>query len=303
MYVEGFVKTDDVNLHYLEWEGESTPLLLLAGLGSTAHIFRSLGSRLAHRHRVIALTRRGHGQSDRPESGYRLERLAADIADFLDMLAVDGVVLVGHSFGGIEIPFFADQYPDRVDSLVFLDGIYHSAVTPPDTSEDPIWSVTADYPSADQVDSIDTFLQQYKRYRPDLARIWCDAIEADVMEYLSIGDEGKVADSRDNDLFAQLLKEAMANLPDYDLGDVPVLAIVPDGDYHPSVPSDAEEELKRRADHFWRQVMRPWIRARTAAFKEAAPQAVIAEFDSSNHHIFVDLEDETVAAIRHFLDR
>jgi hypothetical protein len=123
------------------------------------------------------------------------------------------------------------------------------------------------------------------------------------MEYLSIGDEGKVADSRDNDLFAQLLKEAMANLPDYDLGDVPVLAIVPDGDYHPSVPSDAEEELKRRADHFWRQVMRPWIRARTAAFKEAAPQAVIAEFDSSNHHIFVDLEDETVAAIRHFLDR
>ncbi|WP_231372359.1 alpha/beta fold hydrolase, partial [Terracoccus sp. 273MFTsu3.1] len=59
-----FVILDGVRFHYLDWGGNGDPLLLLAGLGCTAHIFAELSPHLSDQFRVIALTRRGHGLTD-----------------------------------------------------------------------------------------------------------------------------------------------------------------------------------------------------------------------------------------------
>ena len=37
-----FVILDGVRFHYLDWGGDGDPLLLLAGLGCTAHVFAEL---------------------------------------------------------------------------------------------------------------------------------------------------------------------------------------------------------------------------------------------------------------------
>jgi non-heme chloroperoxidase len=61
----------DVKLEVLDWGGTGRNLVLLAGLGNTAHVFDSLGPKLAAHHHVIGITRRGFGQSSAPHSGLR----------------------------------------------------------------------------------------------------------------------------------------------------------------------------------------------------------------------------------------
>jgi pimeloyl-ACP methyl ester carboxylesterase len=53
----------EVKLEVLDWGGTGRNLVLLAGLGNTAHIFDSLRPKLAAHYHVIGITRRGFGQS------------------------------------------------------------------------------------------------------------------------------------------------------------------------------------------------------------------------------------------------
>lgn len=70
---------------------------------------------------MLALTRRGQGQSDAPASGYDPPTLASDIRAFLDLLGIEKAILVGFSAAGSEMTYFARAYPQRVDKLVYLD--------------------------------------------------------------------------------------------------------------------------------------------------------------------------------------
>ena len=47
--------------------------------------------------RAVAVSQRGHGESDKPETGHRVEDFAADVVSLLDALHVERAVLVGHS--------------------------------------------------------------------------------------------------------------------------------------------------------------------------------------------------------------
>lgn len=87
-----FANINGVKHHYLNWGGKGEPVLLLAGLGNTAHIFESFGSALANNYRVLALTRRGHGHSASPKSGYDTETRVEDIRAFLDSFQITEVV-------------------------------------------------------------------------------------------------------------------------------------------------------------------------------------------------------------------
>lgn len=58
----------DVKLEVLDWGGTGRNLVLLAGLGGTAHVFDSLGPKLAVHYHVIGITRRGFGQSSAPRT-------------------------------------------------------------------------------------------------------------------------------------------------------------------------------------------------------------------------------------------
>src|SRR5574339_196309 len=116
-----FVNVNGMKLHYLDWGGAGETLLFLTGLGLSAHIYDRFAPRFTDLFRVLALTRRAHGDSDYPETGYDIDTLVEDIRQFLDELHVHKVILAGHSLAGTELTHFAGMYPERVVKLVYLD--------------------------------------------------------------------------------------------------------------------------------------------------------------------------------------
>jgi pimeloyl-ACP methyl ester carboxylesterase len=79
------------------------------------------GGTLAEDYDVILLDARGHGLSDKPESGYSYADHAADVAGVIDMLKLDPPVVIGHSMGAGTATLLAATCPDRVRALVLED--------------------------------------------------------------------------------------------------------------------------------------------------------------------------------------
>jgi hypothetical protein len=80
---------DGVQLEVLDWSGSprqgsgqaGPPLVLLPGLGSTAHHYDDLAQALTSRYRVIAVTRRGHRGSSAAPAGYGQQSARSPAAD------------------------------------------------------------------------------------------------------------------------------------------------------------------------------------------------------------------------------
>src|ERR1700694_5401581 len=80
-----FVTVDkNVKLEVLDWGGSGSPLVLLAGLGNTAHVFDDFAPKLTSEYHVFGITRRGFGASSIPASGYSADRLGDDVLAVLD---------------------------------------------------------------------------------------------------------------------------------------------------------------------------------------------------------------------------
>jgi len=90
--------------HYLSWGAEHTgrpSILLLHGITSSALSWVRVGPALADRYRVYALDMRGHGDSIKPARGsYSLRHTADDALAFINALALERPVVIGHSWGG-----------------------------------------------------------------------------------------------------------------------------------------------------------------------------------------------------------
>src|SRR5271170_2135242 len=66
-----FVGVDEnVRLEVLDWGGAGRSVVLLAGLGNTAHVFDDFAPKLTSQYHVYGITRRGFGSSSAPDSGY-----------------------------------------------------------------------------------------------------------------------------------------------------------------------------------------------------------------------------------------
>lgn len=123
-----FVTVDkDVKLEVLDWGGTGRPIVLLAGLGDTAHMFDNFAPKLTSEYHVYGITRRGFGASSAPTpdaTNYSADRLGDDVLAVMDALKIDRPVLVGHSLGGEELTSVANWHPERVAGLVYLDAGY-----------------------------------------------------------------------------------------------------------------------------------------------------------------------------------
>jgi non-heme chloroperoxidase len=123
-----FVAVDDnVKLEVLDWGGSGRPLVLLAGLGNTAHIFDPFAPKLTPTYHVYGITRRGFGASSAPvpaNNNYSADRLGDDVLAVLDALKLNHPVLVGHSIAGEELSSVATRHPEKVAGLVYLDAGY-----------------------------------------------------------------------------------------------------------------------------------------------------------------------------------
>lgn len=123
-----FITVDkEVKLEVLDWGGSGRPVVLLAGLGNTAHVFDQFAPKLAANYHVYGITRRGFGASSAPATAngnYSADRLGDDVLAVIAALKLNRPVLVGHSIAGEELSSIGSRYPEKVAGLIYLDAGY-----------------------------------------------------------------------------------------------------------------------------------------------------------------------------------
>jgi non-heme chloroperoxidase len=108
-------------LEYVDRGDLDAPVaIFLHGLSDSWLSFADVLNRCPDDLRCIAISQRGHGDSERPPSGYRLVDLADDVIAFMNALGIERASIVGHSMGSLVAQTIAAKYPDRVTRLVLV---------------------------------------------------------------------------------------------------------------------------------------------------------------------------------------
>ena len=123
-----------LNLSYAEHGTESGPaVVMLPGPTDSWRSYASVLDSLPRWIRAIAVSHRGHGDSDKPNTGYRVQDFAADAVEFLNALEIDRAVLVGHSGSCLVTRNVAlgdpeDELADRIPDaeLIVYPGMGHT---------------------------------------------------------------------------------------------------------------------------------------------------------------------------------
>lgn len=116
-----FVTVSGVQLNTLR-NGSGPAIILLHGLGMSAHTWDAVATQLSDRFTVVAVDLPGHGDSPCPDDPEAFTRDAA-LADLDEVLAtLDGpAVLVGHSLGGYLALAHAATRPQAARGIVVLN--------------------------------------------------------------------------------------------------------------------------------------------------------------------------------------
>jgi pimeloyl-ACP methyl ester carboxylesterase len=71
---------------------------------------------------VYSYSQRFHGNSDKPNHGYRVHRLAADLKNFIETLALEKPIVIGTSLGCAVIWAYVQLYSDKMlGKCIFVD--------------------------------------------------------------------------------------------------------------------------------------------------------------------------------------
>jgi pimeloyl-ACP methyl ester carboxylesterase len=285
-----------VALEVLDWGGSGRPIVLLAGLGNTAHVFDDVAPRLTAHGHVYGITRRGYGRSSVPQGGYDADRLADDVLAVLDALALARPVLVGHSIAGEELSSLAARHPTRAAGLVYLDAVGDRTAPLP-----PMPSVPFARPSPADHRSIDA-LRAWQKAAMGMA-----VPESEIRHTRTIAADGTVGGFV-VPAFVPRAIMAGAKRPDYARMRVQALSIqslppasVAEGRaanvFNPRMfPGASDTALN---DLF--TAVRTVTRAQTDAFQKTLAGAKNVELVGASHHDFLSHPDEVLAEIRAFL--
>lgn len=118
-----YVQLDEVRLHVVE-AGEGPLVVLLHGFPEFWYSWRfQIPVLVRQGFRVVAPDMRGYNLSDKPAGvrAYRVERLAADVAQLVERLGERRAAVVGHDWGGMVAWWFAMRHPDRLSRLAVLN--------------------------------------------------------------------------------------------------------------------------------------------------------------------------------------
>ena len=128
------VKVNEIELQIREYEQAGDAVIFLHFGGSNLMMWqRSIPSFQDH-YRLILVDLRGHGKSDRPETGYHMDEMANDVIGVMEQLKLEQAHIIGSSIGAEVGLSMAANYPEKVISLV-LDGALSNEYGPYGTWE------------------------------------------------------------------------------------------------------------------------------------------------------------------------
>ncbi|MCU1474030.1 alpha/beta fold hydrolase [Amnibacterium sp.] len=190
--VDGVVEVDGGALAVAVWPAEPSAPVVLAvhGITASSRSFLALARELPGM-RIVAPDLRGRARSNGlPGSG--LEQHATDLRRLLEVVGADRVTLVGHSMGAFVATLVAAAEPERVASLVLVDGGFPLAAPPGVDTSDPRPMLGPVFDRLSRVfPSRDAYREHWRR-APAFARErdWTDEVEAYVQYDLDPADTG-----------------------------------------------------------------------------------------------------------------
>lgn len=291
---DSFCTVGDLRLHYIDWGGRGPAIVLLTGLGNSAHIYDELAPMLAKGHRVIAVTRRGYGASGVPADGdYSNGALVGDILGLLDGLGIARASFVGHSIAGGELATLGAAHPDRVERLVYLDSAYDR------TRALELMRALPTMPLPSPADR--ATLDRFAAWRAaSLGTRRTDMIRADLAAITAAGPNGYLPKASPQ-IAAAVLRGDIAARPLWEAIAAPSLALFTSKDVPDQVPPNATTEQRAAFVSASVRTLRPWMLAAKADFSAKAPCGVAVELPRSTHHIFIERPAWTVQTILSFL--
>lgn len=190
-YREIDVQVEGGTLHAGLW-GDAGPVLLCChGLSANHRTFAGLARLLADRCRLVAPDHRGRAGSRHITGPWGMRAHAADVVALLDHLGIDRAdVMIGHSMGAFIAAVTQAEYPERVASVLMIDGGLPLADEAPKdvTPEQLIHSVVG--PAMERLDmtfdSVEAYYDFWKRH-PAVGEAWSGDIEA-YLRYELVGE-------------------------------------------------------------------------------------------------------------------
>ena len=153
-----YIKVEtNVQLHITD-AGEGKPIVLIHGWPLSDEMYEYQYNDLVNKNfRVIGITLRGFGKSDKPYGSYHYDVHALDIKRVLDKLDIKDAMLVGFSMGGsIAVRFVSAYNEDQVTKLVLAG----AAV--------PSWTQREDFPYNLPQKAVDDLIKLNYKDRPKL---------------------------------------------------------------------------------------------------------------------------------------
>ena len=113
--------SNGITMHYAAQGPATGPaLVMLHGFTDSWFSFSRVLPLMPLELRIVAPDMRGHGDSERPATGYRLDDLADDVVRMMDALQIPKAVLVGHCMGSFVARKVYEIAPGRVSRLVLV---------------------------------------------------------------------------------------------------------------------------------------------------------------------------------------
>lgn len=295
-----FVHVHGIRLHYLDWGGNGPTLIFLTGMGSSAYIFNKFAPRFTDTFRVLALTRRGHGDSDTPETGYDADTLIEDIRQFMDCLDIDKAMLVGHSLAGVELTHFAATYPSRVDKLIYLEALDDRRKEQDILAQDPLRNVEIKREESAPPRTFEEYADMVKRNVPAFAAIWSDLWDEELMHGVKINEDGIYVDRMPASIEQAIIENLITGYaPKKVEAIIPTLCFF--GDRKRQLSDEYTDEQKAAYDQFDRDVRKPFFNFMVAEFQSRFPHAKIVIIPGGHHYCFIAQEDLVYEEMRKFL--
>ncbi|MDF2156470.1 alpha/beta hydrolase [Algoriphagus sp. CAU 1675] len=126
---EKFLLANGVNLHYLDFGGEGSPIIFMQSFHEDASEWYTgemagIANEFLPNYRVLAVTRRGWGKSDHTKWGYDVATQSEDLLGFMDALGLKKAVLIGRIPANQDMIWIAEHHPDRIAAMIMIGNPY-----------------------------------------------------------------------------------------------------------------------------------------------------------------------------------
>lgn len=267
-------------------------------MGSSAYIFSKFAPRFCGAFRVLALTRRGHGDSDYPSDGYDADTLVEDIAQFMNALGIDKAIFAGHSIAGVELTHFAATHPNRVEKLVYLDALDDRRGHQVIQQKNPLRNVQLQ--SKESIaHSVEEYIADMKRDFPDFAEIWNEAWDEEISHNVKENEDGIFVDKMLPSVESMMSKNLIDDYsPKAVTAKIPTLSFYAMGKRNLTAYTSAQ---KMAFEEFDQNIRRPFLKSVIAEFQSRFPHAKIVEIPKGHHYCFIAQEDLVYDEMSKFL--